>query len=55
MKYNYEYNRMCVEMYRKGKWPETPEGIPKRNFRGMIRRWVRIEETSRPEARRHKD
>ena len=27
MKYSCEYKRMCVEMYREGKWPETPEGI----------------------------
>ena len=43
MKYSYEYKRMCVELYRQGKWPETPEGIQKENFRKMIRRWTRIE------------
>ena len=31
MKYSYEYKRKCVEMYRQGKWPETPEGIQKEN------------------------
>ena len=28
MKYSYEYKRMRVELYRQGKWPETPEGLP---------------------------
>ena len=27
MKYSYEYKRMRVELYRQGKWPETPEGL----------------------------
>jgi Mn-dependent DtxR family transcriptional regulator len=31
MKYSYEYKRMCVELYRQGKWAETPEGIQKEN------------------------
>ena len=42
MKYSYEYKRMCVEMYREGKWPETPEGIQEENInyeyaRNMVR------------------
>ena len=41
MKYSYEYKRMCVELYRQGKWPETPEGKQKRDFHKMIRKWVR--------------
>ena len=55
MKYSYEYKRMCVELYRQGKWPETPEGIQERNFREIIRRWVRMEESCGPEALRHKN
>ena len=27
MRYTYEYKRKCVELYREGKWPETPEGV----------------------------
>ena len=27
MKYSYEYKRMRVELYRQGKWPETPEDL----------------------------
>ena len=55
MKYSYEYKRMCVEMYREGKWPETPEGIQQGNFRQIIRRWVRMENSCGPESLRHKN
>ena len=54
MKYSYEYKRKCVEMYREGKWPETPEGIRERNFHKIIRKWFRIEESCGPDALRHK-
>ena len=54
MKYSYEYKRKCVEMYREGKWPETPEGIQERNFHEIIRKWFRIEESCGPDALRHK-
>ena len=35
MRYSYEYKRKCIEMYREGRWPETPASIkdPK-NFPG---------------------
>ena len=55
MKYSYEYKRMCVALYRQGKWPETPEGTQERNFREIIRRWVRMEESCGSEALRHKN
>ena len=55
MKYSYEYKRMCGEMYREGKWPETPEGIQEKNFHGIIRKWFRIEESCGPDALRHKN
>ena len=45
---------MCVEMYRQGKWPETPEGITKSSFHSTIRKWYRMEEACGPEALRHR-
>ena len=55
MRYSYDYKRKCVELYREGRWPETPDGIkdPK-NFREMIRRWARKEEANSPDVLRHK-
>ena len=55
MKYSYEYKRMCVEMYRQGKWPETPDGVKKKQFHDTIRMWVRVEEACGPEALQHKN
>ena len=55
MKYSYEYKRMCVELYRQGKWPETPEGIQSKYFHKIIRNWVRIENSCGPEALQRKN
>ena len=41
-------------MYRKGEYPETPDGLSQKHFRDKIRNWVRIEETCGPEALKHK-
>ena len=43
MRYTYEYKKMCVELYREGKWPETPSDITKDGFRSMVRKWARAE------------
>ena len=55
MRYSYEYKRKCVEMYRQGMYPETPEGIGTKRFHGKIREWARIEESCGPDALRHKN
>ena len=55
MRYSYEYKRKCVELYRAGRWPETPGGIKDpENFHEMIRRWARMEEANSPDVLRHK-
>ena len=55
MKYSYEYKRNCVELYRQGKWPETPEGTKVKRFHDMVRIWVRIEDACGPEALQHQN
>ena len=55
MKYNYEYKRECIELYRQGRWPETPEWISTHSFRAKIRDWSRIEEKFGPEGLRHRN
>ena len=56
MRYSYEYKRKCVELYRQGRWPETPTGIKDpENFHEMIRRWVRMEEANGPEVLKHRE
>ena len=55
MRYSYECKRKCVEMYREGRWPETPAGIKNpENFHEMIRRWSHAEEANGPEILKHK-
>ncbi len=53
MRYSYEFKRKCVELYQKGKWPDTPKGISTHHFRNTIREWVRIEKANGPEALKH--
>lgn len=55
MRYSYEYKRKCVEMYRQGLYPDTPEGVQTKRFHDKIREWVRVEEKCGPEALRHKN
>ena len=44
MRYSYEFKRKCVELYHRGEYPETPDGISEKRFHGQVRKWVRIEE-----------
>ena len=53
MRYSHEYKLECIELYRQGIWPETPERIKTARFRKMIRYWVRIEEQNGPDALKH--
>ena len=55
MKYSYEYKLMCVDLYRQGKWPDTPEGVKERRFRDMVRMWVRQEEARGPDSLQHQN
>ena len=54
MRYSYEFKKMCVEMYRKGEYPETPEGISADYFHKLVRKWVRLEDSKGTEVLRHK-
>ena len=54
MKYSYEYKKHCVELYRQGKWPETPEGVSTNRFHHAVVEWNRLEKACGPEALRHK-
>ena len=54
MRYTQEYILECIDMYKSGVWPDTPEGIKDpENFHKMIRRWARRENSIGPEAFNH--
>ena len=55
MRYSQEYKMNCIELYRQGKWPETPDGIKEPNFRCMVRRWLRMEEANGSDVLKHKN
>ena len=50
MRYTHEFKIKCIELYRKGRYPETPEGLSDRKFHQTVREWVRIEENCGIEA-----
>jgi len=54
MRYFYEYKRKCVEMYRNGVYPKTPEGVSEASFKGTVRKWFRMENSQGPDALMHK-
>lgn len=41
-RYSYEFKKECVELYKQGKWMETPEGVNSHTFRGEIRYWSKL-------------
>ena len=55
MRYSYEFKRKCVELYRQGKWPDTPDGVKEKSFRVAVYQWAKIEDSQGPEALRHKN
>ena len=55
MRYSYEFKKQCIEMYYRGEYPPTPEGVDKRHFHGKIREWVRVAEACGPYTLKHKN
>ena len=55
MRYSYEFKLMCIDMYRSGRYPATPEGIKTEKFHDKIRDWVRLEEAHGPEVLKHSE
>ena len=55
MRYSYEFKIKCIDLYRKGIWPDTPDGIKESVFRKAVRQWVRIEDSCGTDALQHKN
>ncbi len=53
MKYDYVFKLNCVELYKNGRWHETPEGIGQKNFRKRITTWVKIADLHGIDALKH--
>ena len=50
MKYSYEFKKECVQLYRLGKWADTPERIRDKQFHDMIIIQSRLENLHGPEV-----
>jgi len=53
MRYSFEFKVECVDKYRQGLWPVTPEGIKEKNFHDTIRKWARMEDSLGLDALKH--
>ena len=53
MRYSYEFKLECIELYRQGVWPETPEGVTAKRFKNQIREWDRIAIAQGEETLKH--
>ena len=54
MRYSYEFKIKCVEMYERGEYPDTPNGISSKQFKDNIRIWKRMIDSSGIDSLRHK-
>ena len=39
MRYSFEFKLECIEMYERGEFPDTPDGVSTKRFRDNIRQW----------------
>ena len=53
VKYDFDFKVECVELYKRGQWYETPEGIGQKNFRKRIVTWSRVSDLHGVDALRH--
>lgn len=53
MRYSFEFKMMCVELYKQGKWPETPSGVKPHTFHTKINYWSRLVDEHGPQILMH--
>ena len=53
MKYNFNFKLNSVELYRNGRWPDTPEGIGQKNFRKRVKTWAKLADLHGIDVLRH--
>ena len=55
MRYSYEFKLKCVDLYRHGKWPDTPSGVKEKTFHDMVCIWAKQEAASGSEGLKHRN
>ena len=54
MRYSYEFKLMCVDLYKSGRYPDTPNNTTPERFKKNVREWCRMVESNGPEILKHK-
>ena len=44
MRYSYEFKKKVIELFYRGEWPKTPNGVTTDTFHRLIRDWVKLEQ-----------
>ena len=44
MRYSYEFKRKAIDLFYKGEWLETPNGMTTHTFHKQIKEWVKLEQ-----------
>ena len=55
LRFNYEFKMYCVEQYKSGIYPDTPDGISQQCFRSKVRQWKRLLDAHGPDALKHRN
>ena len=42
MRYSYEFKLLCVDLYKSGIYPDTPNGTTDERFKKNVREWARM-------------
>ena len=54
MRYSYEFKLLCVDLYKSGTYPDTPNDTTEERFKKNVREWVRMVDANGPEVLKHK-
>ena len=54
MRYSYEFKKECVELFKQGKWMETPQGVKQETFKHKIKYWAQLVDFHGEEILKHK-
>ena len=54
MRYSYEFKKKAIELFNRGEWPKTPNGVTTDTFHKLIRDWVKLEQHHGPNINKNR-
>ncbi|MCC2157342.1 MULTISPECIES: helix-turn-helix domain-containing protein [Veillonella] len=54
MRYSYQFKRKAIELFYRGEWPKTPNGVTTDTFHRLIRDWVKLEQHHGPDINKNR-